>query len=201
MVYKGYVYGVCYFTLGHVYQQVGTIMDESQFQTLMEEIKKSQREVEGKLTSSIAELKQEVHSVQKTSRKLAQKITRSNYQFKCKGNEIQYNFNSGVEESISAAKEELIKKIKPGSDKDKELLQKASNSLDEGIKTIKKRQKHVKVADSSEFGWTTVQHYDCNPLAESAEDEKHLEKAEKHAERESAKRRRGSGAGAKRRQN
>ena len=107
----------------------------------MEEIKKSHREVEGKLTSSIAELKQEVHSVQeKTLRELAQKITRSNYQFKCKGNEIQYNFNSGVEESISAAKEEL-KKIKPSSDKDKESLQKASNSLDEGIKAIEKRQK------------------------------------------------------------
>ena len=174
-------------------------MDESQFQMLMEEIKKSQREVEGKLTSSIAELKQEVHSVQKkTSHKLAQKITRSNHQFKRKGNEIQYNFNSGVEESISAAKEEL-KKIKPGSDKDKKLLQKASNSLDEGIKAIKKRQKHVKVADSLEFGWTTVQHYDCNLLAESAEDEKCLEKAEKDAERESAKRRQGGGAGAKRR--
>ena len=41
-----------YFPLGHVYRQVGSIMDESQFQMLMEEIKKSQREVEGKLTSS-----------------------------------------------------------------------------------------------------------------------------------------------------
>ena len=154
------LYGVHYFTLGHIYRQVGTIMEESQFLTLMEEIKKSQREVEGKLTSSIAELKQEVNSVQeKTLRELAQKITRSNYQFKRKGNEIQYNFNSGVEESISAAKEEL-KKIKLGNDKDKELLQKASNSLDESIKAIEKRQKHIKVADSSEFGWTTVQHYD-----------------------------------------
>ena len=123
---------------------------------------------------------------EKTSRELAQKITRSNYQFKRKGNEIQYNFNSGVEETISVAKEEL-KKIKPGNDKDKEPLQKASNSLDEGIKAIEKRQKHIKVADSSEFGWTTVQHYDCNPLAESAEEEKRLEKAEKDAERESTK--------------
>ena len=108
---------------------------------------------------------------EKTSSELSQKITRSNYQFKRKGNEIQYTFNSRVEESISAAKKEL-KKIKPGSDEDKESLQKASNSLDEGIKAIEKRQKHIKVADSSEFGWTTVQHYDCNLLAESAEDKK-----------------------------
>ena len=66
-------------------------------------------------------------------------------------------------------------------------------------KPSRKDKKHIKVADSSKFGWTTVQHYDCNPLAESAEDEKRLEKAEKDAERESAKRRRGGGASAKRR--
>lgn len=174
-------------------------MDDSQFQQLMDEIKKSQREVEGKLTSSISELKQEVNSVQeRTSRELAQKITKSSYQFKRKGNEIQYNFNSGIEEAISTAKEGL-KKIKPSDDKEKESLQKVNNSLDEGIKAIEKRQKHIKVADSSEFGWTTVQHYDSNPLAENAEDEKRLEKAEKDAERESAKRRRD--AGAKRRRN
>ena len=105
-----------YFTLGHVYQQVGIVADESQFQLLMEEIKKLQCEVEGELTSSIAKLKQEVNSVQeKTSHELAQKITKFSYQFKHKGNKIQYNFNSEIEESISTAKskwknQKLLKK-------------------------------------------------------------------------------------------
>ena len=60
--------------------------------------------------------------------------------------------------------------------------QKVNNSLNESIKALEKRQKQIKVADSSEFGWTTVQHYDSNPLAENTQDEKHLEKAEKDAE-------------------
>ena len=53
-----------YFTLGHMYRQVGivsyyeqVVMEDSQFQKLMDEIKKFKCEVEGKLTSSIAELK------------------------------------------------------------------------------------------------------------------------------------------------
>ena len=40
--------------IANCYEQV--IMNDAQFQTLMDEIKKSQCEVEGKLTSSIAEL-------------------------------------------------------------------------------------------------------------------------------------------------
>ena len=68
-----------------------------------EEIKKLQHEAEGKLTSSMAELKQEVNSVQEET-KLAPKITKSSYQFKHKGNEIQYSFNPGVAESISTTK-------------------------------------------------------------------------------------------------
>ena len=82
-------------------------------------------------------------------------------------------------------KEEL-KKIK-SSDNKEEWLQKVNNSLNKGIKAIEKRQKHFKVVGSSEFGWTTVQHYNSNLLAENAEDEKHLKKAE-DAEREFPKR-------------
>ena len=67
-------------------------MEDSQFQAIMDEIKKSQREVEGKLSSSISELKQEVTSVkqevtlvqEKASWELAQKISKSNHQFKKK---------------------------------------------------------------------------------------------------------------------
>ena len=179
------------------------IMEEEQFRALMEEIKKSRKEVEGNLSSSISELKKELSSVkqemtsaqEKTSRELAQKISKSSHQFKKKGNEVQYSFNLAIEDSISTAKAEL-EKIKPSDASEAEAMKKA---LDEGIKALEKRQKHILVADSSEFGWTTVQHYDNHPLVADFDDEKRLEKAEKEAERTSAKRHRGGGVGGKRR--
>ena len=54
--------------------------------------------------------------------------------------------------------------------------------LDEGMKSLEKRQKHIKVADWSDFGWSTVEHYDSHPLADDSDDEKHLENAEREAE-------------------
>ena len=143
------------------------------------------------------ELKREVSAVhERTTRELAQKITKSSYQFKKKAHEIQFTFNSGIEESVTAAKNELSK-IASTDDQDKEAIKKAEMLLDEGLKSLEKRQKHIKVADRSEFGWATVEHYDSHPLAADSDDEKRLEKAEKEAERAANKRRRGSGTGIK----
>jgi len=125
-------------------------MEEEQFRALMEEIKKSRKEVEGNLSSSISELKKELSSVkqkmisaqEKTSRELSQKISKSSHQFKKKGNEVQYSFNLAIEDSISAAKAEL-EKVKPSDASETEAMKKAHNSLDEGIKALEKRQKHL----------------------------------------------------------
>ena len=141
------------FTLGHVYRfelsvdswLSSVIMEEKQFQALMEEIKKSRKQVEGNLSSSISELKKELTSVkqemtseqEKTSRQLTQKISKSSHQFKKKGNEVQYSFNLVIKDSISAVKAEL----------------------------------------------------ENHPLAVDSDDVKRLEKAEKEAERTSAKHR------------
>ena len=75
---------------------------------------------------SIAELKNEVNSVkrevntaqEKTSQDLSKKIGNSNYQFKRKGNEDQYNFNCAIEEAVCSAKEELSK-VKPADPDEK----------------------------------------------------------------------------------
>lgn len=66
---------------------------------------------------------------------------------------------------------------------------KAQSLLDEGLKTIGKHQKHIKVADCS----ATVEHYESHPLVTDSDDEKHLEKAEKEAERAANKHRCGGG--------
>ena len=174
-------------------------MDSAEFRALMDKIKKSRTEVEERLTSSIADLKREVNSVQeRTSQELALKINKSGYQFKKKSNEIQFHFNAGIEESICAAKKELTR-ASPVDPREKEAVQKAGALLDEGLKALETRQKHIKVADRSDFGWSTVEHYESHPLAEDSDDEKKLEKAEKEAERAANKRRRGGGgAGNKR---
>ena len=169
-------------------------MDQTQFQELMDEIKASRTDFQGQ----IADLKREVQTVQeRTSTEVAQKIGKSSYQFKRKGNEIQFGFNSGIEESLSSAQREL-KKIEGVGDVQKESLKRVDSFLEEGIKSLEKRQKHIKVADRSDYGWATVEHYDSHPLADNSDDEKRLEKAEKEAERVANKRRRGGGTGAKR---
>ena len=79
-----------------------------------------------------------------------------------------------MEESISAARKEL-EKINSGDPKDKEALKKADTCLDEGIKALEKRQKHIKVA---------IDRISAGPLCNimitiHSDDEKRLEKAER----------------------
>ena len=176
---------------------------EEKLEQFMTEIRQSRYEVEEKFAALIAELKHEVNSVQqKTSQDLAKKIVNSNYQFKRKGNEYQYNFNCTMEEAMSSAREELAK-IKPADPDERAALKKADTKLDEGIKSLIERQKHIKVADRSEFGWATVHYYQDDPLASDSEDEKNLNRVEKEARKEAerlaSKRQRGGASGSKRR--
>ena len=49
-------------------------------------------------------------------------------------------------------------------------------------------QKFIKIADRSKYGWGVVAEYTVDELAEDRDDVKHLEKAEKAAERKATKR-------------
>ena len=74
---------------------------------------KSWEEVEQKLEAAIAEVKREVNIAQeKMSLDVAKKIGNTTYQFRKKGYEHQYTFNSSVEQAISSAHSELSK-VKP----------------------------------------------------------------------------------------
>jgi len=53
------------------------------------------------------------------------------------------------------------------------------------------RQKHIQLADHSEFGWATVKYYEADQLAADSDDEKLIKKAEKEAQKKSAKLRQG----------
>ena len=155
-------------------------MDDDQFVKLMSkmnEIKNSQRDTDNKLR----EFRKEVSGVQeKTKKELSQKIAKSGYTFQRKGHEHQYNFNTGVQENIASARNELVKLTSNPSNKD--ALARVDACLDEGAKALHTRQKHIMIADSSD--WGAVRHYEADPLADDSDDEKRIKRAKKASKKE-----------------
>lgn len=70
---------------------------------------------------------------------------------------MQLSLNVGVEEFIASVQGELEKMVP--SDVAKNSLLKVSENLDEGAPALKTCQKHIKVANYSEYSWSTVHHY------------------------------------------
>ena len=51
-------------------------------------------------------------------------------------------------------------------------MEKAKALIKEGEKLLDVRQKHIKIADRSAYGWATVAEYKEDELADNSEDEK-----------------------------
>ena len=84
---------------------------------------------------------------------------------------------------MDAAKRSLAKVTPRESEKD--FLEKATEELDKGKEAIRIRQKHIRIADRSD--WGVVAEYEADELADDSADEKKLYRAKK--ERYSKKRR------------
>ena len=84
---------------------------------------------------------------------------------------------------MSSAKDERAK-VKPTAPEEKATLKRAEEKLNEGIKALAERQKHIKVVDKSEFEWAIVNYYQDHPLASDSEDEKSLNQAEKEVRKD-----------------
>ena len=159
-------------------------MEEDKFEKLMAELQTTRREMDVKLTSSIAEVKREVSSVQeRTAKDLQRKLNRPSYRFRGKSKEMQHSFNLEVEDSISSARQELERMVASVNAEERSTLEKAAEHLEEGASALKTRQKLIKIADRSDFGWGVAHHYQTDPLADNSDDEKELRRTDKAARR------------------
>ena len=159
----------------------GVPITADQFKTLMETITATQMKLDSKLESFGEQMKRSQEEVAVKAVKRAKTGAERPYEFKKKGNEKQAFFNSRVEEKIQEAQAELEQKVTPAA------VEKAKNHLKEGLKLVSERQKLIKLADRSEYGWGIVAEYTADELADDSDDEKKIEKAEKAAEKRAAK--------------
>ena len=67
---------------------------------------------------------------------------------------------------------------------------KVKAALDSSTEVVSKRIKVIKMADKTDFGWSTVNEYLSEELASNSDDEKRMYRAERRAESKTKERRR-----------
>ena len=168
-------------------------MSDEKFQELMDAIRASKQDLQKDFTDQIAKLKSEVTAGQETSsQEVVKRLNKRSYQFKRKGNEAQFVFNTTVEEHFDAARKELGK-LNPTNEHEKDIVKKTAEHLKKGMKAIEVRQKHIKIADRSELGWAVVAAYEDDELSSDSDDEKWIYRAEREAERVAKRKQLGGG--------
>lgn len=136
-------------------------IDASQFEQLMAAIDESRSSFQ----RDLSQLKEEMKKGQEeTADQIVKRARREqSFKFNKKGNKWQHEFN----EKVSGVLEEAVATVSgddPTSAKVKKLLH-------EGLKLIEERQKLIKMADWSEYGWGLVYEYEADELAENSDDE------------------------------
>ena len=154
----------------------------------------SHKELDGKLRKLETDVAASQESQDDATEEALKRLKRDKpYEFRRKGHEEQYRFNSEISDHMSAAASQLSK-LRPSTDKDKATLEKARKELEEGMNALAERQKYIRIADQSEHSWETVAAYIGNDVATNEDDARRIEKAEKTAEQRVSKQKRNAAA-------
>ena len=133
------------------------------------------REVLSELINQPAEVLSLKEDIQGSTRNVAAEVKKlkcgKDLVWKYQGNKIQFDFNNEVDE---IAKQVLWAVQHAKVDYSKELL-------DELCEKLRKRNKLIRIADSSAGDWDSVRLYEANPIASDSDDESKIYKAENRA--------------------
>ena len=160
-------------------------MAEEKIDELLESLKtlkKSQDDGQNVIKRRLDQLKMDVAAGQENATQHVKKLKEDQmFIFKKKGNEKRYIFNNDnvKDQFVTTAKQLELVNLPEGPQR--QAIDKAKEELKQGLDKIAARQKRIKVADRSEYGWATVDEYEQDQLAADEEDAKRLEKAEKAA--------------------
>lgn len=133
---------------------------------------KAQGEVNSKLRQELSDLKHEFHGSSLAVASQVKKLkVETEYKWKFEGNKIQHSLNSEILEDLN----QIIWALHHSK------TDYATDTVNEIIDKLKKRNKLIKIADTSECGWETVRQYETNPVASDTDDENKIIKAENRA--------------------
>ena len=85
-----------------------------------------------------------------------------------------------------------LEKVKLATAQNTAALKSAKELLQQGTKAIAERQKHIRLANRSDYGWQLVEAYHQDELAENEKDAKKIEEAEKAVELKNCHKRKAS---------
>ena len=114
-----------------------------------------------------------------TVEQAVKKARRESYTCRRKGNQQQLDHAVQVLDKFDEASDALKAKS----------YDKVKAALDSGTEVVSKRIKVIKMADKSDFGWSTVNEYLSDELASNSDDEKRMYRAERRAKRKTKERR------------
>jgi len=129
--------------------------------------------IQNNIKSEFASLKRNFESQSEETAKQAAKRLKQDLEidFKYKSNKEQFQFNNDISEGLLR-----VEKLVQGGRQDEALA-----SIEPLLEQLKTRQKHIRMADRSEGGWTTVEEFKKDELAEDSEEERKMRRSEGRA--------------------